>query len=251
MPADTDDPAEISGIVHSVETCGTVDGPGVRFVLFTSGCPLRCQYCHNPDSAVPKLGTQRTAADVLEEISRYGKFLKRAKGGVTLSGGEPLQQSRFTKAILEGCKEMGLHTALDTSGFLGKLATPRLLAATDLVLLDIKSFDPLIYKRVTGREVEPTLQFARRLASIEKPLWIRFVLVPGLTDAPHNVRGIAEFVSRLPSVKRVDILPFHKMGEFKWQQLGRSYQLGDTQPPSEEQIESAREEFRKRGLNVH
>src|SRR5215210_1766065 len=146
--AEADD-AAITGFVHSVESCGTVDGPGVRFVLFTSGCPLRCQFCHNPDTAFVKSGTHRSVEDVLEEISRYSRFLRRAGGGVTISGGEPLQQPRFTTALLEGCKKMGLHTALDTSGFLGALASQRLLAATDLVLLDIKSFDPVTYKKVT------------------------------------------------------------------------------------------------------
>src|SRR5512143_138394 len=171
----------VDGYIHSVESGGTVDGPGVRFVVFTTGCPLRCLYCHNPDSLHLKDGRQVSSAKVVAEIAGYAPFLKRARGGVTISGGEPLAQPAFTAAVLRGCKRLGLHTALDTSGYLGAAAPDALLADTDLVLLDIKSFDPETYRRLTGVALQPTLDFARRLAALDKAMWVRYVLVPGLT----------------------------------------------------------------------
>jgi pyruvate formate lyase activating enzyme len=239
-----------TGRVHSVETGGTVDGPGVRFVLFTAGCPLSCLYCHNPDCRAASSGRLTTAGAMVDEIGRYAEFLRRAKGGVTVSGGEPLSQPRFVQAVLEGCKALGLHTALDTSGFLGARATPALLEATDLVLLDIKSWEPRTYRRVTGVGIEPTIDFARRLARLGKPTWVRFVVVPGLTDAPGNVAGLAAFVATLSNVERVELLPFHKLGEYKWRALGLPYTLGATQPPTPEQLARVGDAFRAHGVKV-
>lgn len=239
------------GRVHSVETAGTVDGPGIRFIAFMTGCPLRCQYCHNPDAMRLESGGLRSTEDLLAEIAQYKDFLKRAGGGVTLSGGEPLMQASFTASLLRGCKEMGLHTAVDTSGFLGMRASSAILEDTDLFLLDIKSFDPETYKRVTGRPVELTLQFARHLDTIKKPVWIRFVLVPGLTDAEENVAGLAQFVSTLSNVERVEVLPFHKMGEYKWESLNLQYQLGDTPEPTDEQLAATKAHFEQYGLTVY
>ncbi len=236
------------GWVHSVETAGTLDGPGIRFVVFTSGCPLRCVYCHNPDARAMHGGRLRTAGDLVEEVESYAPFLKITGGGLTVSGGEPLLQPAFVEAIFAGARELGVHTALDTSGFLGKRASDRLLQLTDLTLLDIKSFDPATYRSVTGVSLRPTLDFARRLADRGRPAWIRFVLVPGVTDAPGNVAGLADFVAGLTNVERVEVLPFHKMGEYKWQSLGLPYTLRDVQPPTPEQVESVRQIFRERGL---
>ena len=241
-------PERLTGWIHSVETAGTVDGPGVRFVLFTSGCPLRCLYCHNPDSQHMKDGHQVSAEQVLDEIASYADMLKRMHGGLTISGGEPLAQPDFTAAILHGAKELGLHTALDTSGYLGARASGALLADTDLVLLDIKHIDPGVYRRLTGVELQPTLDFARRLDALGKPMWIRYVLVPGLTDQPDAVEKLADFVSGLGSVRRVDVLPFHKMGEYKWFERDLRYALADVQPPTPEAAEAVRDVFRARGL---
>ncbi len=243
-------PEPVRGYIHSVETAGTVDGPGVRFVLFTAGCPLRCQYCHNPDSQHMKDGQLVTADRILEEIGQYAAFLTRAHGGVTISGGEPLVQPAFTHAVLRGCKALGLHTALDTSGYLGTHASDALLADTDLVLLDIKHSDPAVYHELTGVELQPTLDFARRLDAMGKPMWIRYVLVPGLTDQPDAVERLADFVASLPAARRVDVLPFHKMGEYKWFARGLPYRLGAVQPPTHEQAEAVRRVFRDRGLFV-
>ena len=240
----------VDGYIHSVETLGTVDGPGVRYVIFTQGCPLRCLYCHNPDSFKMKKGRLVSSASLLAEIENTADFLRRAKGGVTLTGGEPLVQPKFMASIFRGCKEMGLHTALDTTGHLGSKATDKMLADIDLVMLDIKSFDPDIYRRVTGAELQPTLDFARRLEQMGKKMWVRFVLVPGLTDDPANVEGLADFVASLKMVERVEVVPFHKMGEFKWEALGLKYQLGDTLPPTPESIRHVQYAFSSRGLEV-
>jgi pyruvate formate lyase activating enzyme len=240
----------IRGWVHSTETGGAVDGPGIRFVLFLAGCLLRCRYCHNPDTWHMHHGKPTTSREVVDEIAGYANFLKRARGGVTLSGGEPLVQPDFTAAILRGCKELGLHTALDTAGFLGLHADDFLLADVDLVLLDIKAFTEATYKDLTGVALAPTLAFAERLARMKKPIWLRYVLVPGLTDKFDEIEGLAKFAAGLGNVERVDILPFHKMGEFKWKAEGVPYSLGDTPPPSPELVDRARATFRGAGLNV-
>lgn len=239
----------MEGWVHSTETFGTVDGPGIRYVLFLSGCPLRCQYCHNPDSWHRHDGSPAMVTDVLADISRYRGFI-RARGGVTLSGGEPLTQPRFCKAILQGCKAMGLHTALDTSGYLGDLADDELLADVDLVLLDIKAFSPKTYLALTGVELEPTLRFANVLAAQNKAVWLRYVLVPGLTDNLDEVAALARFAAQLGNVERVDVLPFHKLGEHKWRDRGLDYQLAGAKPPSQELLDEVRGIFRAEGFFV-
>ena len=240
----------VDGYIHSIETLGTVDGPGVRYVIFTQGCPLHCLYCHNPDSFKMKKGKLVASGTLLDDIGRSADFLRRAKGGVTLSGGEPLVQPRFAASIFRGCKEIGLHTALDTSGHLGAKVSDAMLDDIDLVLLDIKSFDPAIYRRVTGVELQPTLDFARRLDSLGKPMWIRFVLVPGLTDDSANVEGLADFAASLKMVERVEVAPFHKMGEFKWAELRLPYELADTEPPTRASVIQVHQVFSSRGLTV-
>ena len=240
----------VNGYIHSVETLGTVDGPGVRYVNFTQGCPMRCLYCHNPDTFRMKQGRQVSSNDLLADIRKSANFLRRARGGVTISGGEPLFQTKFVTALLRGCKAMKLHTVIDTTGFPGNRTPDSLLADVDLVLLDIKSFDPITHSRVTGVEVQPTLDFARRLSALGKPMWIRFVLVPGLTDAPENIEGMADFIATLETVERVEVLPFHKMGEFKWQELGLQYELASTPSPSPEAVQQAKQVFSSRGLQV-
>ncbi len=243
-------PGSVSGWVHSVETGGTVDGPGIRYVLFMSGCPLRCLYCHNPDTQHMHDGTRTTSTEVLDDIALYAEFLKRAHGGLTLSGGEPLVQPEFAAAILRGAKALGMHTALDTSGFLGNHADDHLLEDVDLVLLDIKAFSEKTYRHLTGVPLRPTLEFAERLAGMNKRIWLRYVLVPNLTDDAAEIDGLAEFVAGLGVVDRVDVLPFHKMGEHKWKALGRKYMLTDTEPPSRELVERVRGQFQARGLRA-
>ena len=242
------DTAAVDGYVHSVETAGTLDGPGVRFVVFLAGCRLACAYCHNPDCQQISNGKRVASTDLLREIAGYKPYLVHTHGGVTISGGDPLMQPAFTEAVLRGCKAIGLHTALDTSGFPSAHVPESLLAATDLVLLDIKSGLPGLYQRVTGVPLQPTLDFARRLSDRALPAWIRFVLVPGLTDGEDNIRAVARIVAALSNVERVEVLPFHKMGEHKWDDLGKDYTLKDTSPPTAEQTERARAIFREHGI---
>ena len=241
--------ASVSGLVHSVESCGTVDGPGIRFIVFLSGCSLRCQYCHNPDTSFKRRGKERTVEDVLEEISRYASFLKTAKGGVTISGGDPLFQPDFTRALLHGCKEMGLHTCIDTSGHLGCNADDAMLDDTDLVLLDIKAWNPEQYKHVTGQNLQPTLDFAEKLAARGIPMWLRYVLVPGLTDQLEDITALARYAAGLGNVQRVDVLPFHQMGKFKWGELGLEYPLMELEPPAQELTVKVRSIFRENGFS--
>lgn len=236
------------GFIETVETCGAVDGPGIRYVIFTSGCPLRCRYCHNPETQGRPKGRMTTAGEALSDVLRYKGFLRR--GGLTISGGEPLMQPAFVHAILRGAKEAGIHTALDTSGFLGAKASDALLDQVDLVLLDIKSGLPATYQEVTGAMLAPTLNFARRLAARGNAMWIRFVLVPGLTDSEENIRGVAAFVAGLSHVDRVEILPFHKMGEAKYDKAGIAYHLANTPSPTPAEIERARQIFASEGVTA-
>ncbi|HEU5240692.1 MAG TPA: pyruvate formate-lyase-activating protein [Ornithinibacter sp.] len=243
------DPREAS--VHSWDVSTGVDGPGTRFVLFLAGCPLRCLYCQNPDTWHMRDGRRMHLDDIMDEVGRYDRFLRVAHGGVTVSGGEPLLQSEFVTEFFGASRASGLTTALDTSGFLGVRADDALLAVTDLVLLDIKSFDPGTYHRLTGKEVGPTLDFARRLAGRGTTMWIRFVLVPGVTDDPDNVAGLADFIARLgPAVERVEILPFHRLGAHKYESLRLRFPLEDTPSPDAELIERTRSQFAERHLPV-
>ena len=236
------------GYVHSVESGGTVDGPGIRFVLFLNGCPLRCQYCHNPDTWQLKRGKLRNAADILAEIRSYRDFLTRAKGGVTISGGEPLMQPAFLETLFKGCKEMGLHTALDTSGHLHHLAPDSLFEQVDLVLLDIKSGDDATHRKVTGRPLKPTLDFAARMSAMRIPVWARFVLVPGLTDAEDNVRNVAKIIAGIDPLTRVEILPFHQLAGYKYEELGIKYPLKDTRQAENMDVVMAWRIFSEEGV---
>ncbi|MGI0489515.1 pyruvate formate-lyase-activating protein [Pantanalinema rosaneae CENA516] len=239
----------VTGRIHSIETCGTVDGPGIRFVIFTQGCPLHCLYCHNPDCRQATEGNVIEVGQLITEIQTYAAYLN-PPGGVTISGGEPLMQPEFVREIFHRCKLLGIHTALDTSGFVNLDTAKSVLDQVDLVLLDIKSFDPEIYTKVTGVSIEPTLELAKYLDQIHKPTWIRFVLVPGLTDDRSNVEGLANFIAPFTNVERVEVLPFHKMGEYKWEQLGYEYHLYDTAIPTPAQIQTVVEIFQQRGITT-
>jgi pyruvate formate lyase activating enzyme len=237
-----------TGVISSWDLSVGVDGPGTRFVVFTSGCALRCLYCQNPETWRMRDGRRVTVDEVMTEIEKYRRFITVAGGGVTISGGEPLLQHRFTAGLLRRCRSLGLHTALDTSGYLGDRASDALLTDTDLVLLDIKSADPDGYRALTGVDLEPTLRFARRLADLGRPTWIRFVLVPGLTDAPDDVEALARFVATLGNVEHVDVLPFHRMAAEKYHKLGLEFPLADVPPPEPELLERVHEQFRAHGV---
>ncbi|MBD3758964.1 MAG: pyruvate formate lyase-activating protein [Microbacterium sp.] len=243
------------GSVHSWELVTAVDGPGTRLTTFLSGCPLQCLYCHNPDTLAMKDGKPVTSDELLARIARYTGVFRATGGGITLSGGEVLMQPAFAARILRGAKELGIHTAIDTSGYLGAAASDALLDDVDLVLLDVKSGDPDTYTKVTGRELEPTLAFGRRLAERAggPEIWVRFVLVPGLTDDAENIELVARYAASLNEIRpgavsRVEVLPFHQMGRDKWEALGRTYELADAPPPTPESTERVRAQFRAHGL---
>jgi pyruvate formate lyase activating enzyme len=240
-----------TGFVHSFTTGSAVDGPGVRLVAWLAGCQFRCVYCHNPDTWKMTNGMPVTLSRATEVISQYRVQLATMKGGLTISGGEPLMQHRFVLKVFGAAKEMGVHTALDSNGYLGDRLSDGDLALIDLVLLDLKAMTPELHRRLTGMDNQPIHEFARRLAAAKRPIWVRFVLVPGWTDDMDEVKRIADFAAGLGNVERVDVLPFHQLGRFKWEKLGLDYSLRDTEPPSEATTRNAIERFRAAGLKAY
>lgn len=239
------------GFLHSFTTGSAVDGPGIRVVAWTSGCHFRCLYCHNPDTWNMSNGIPVTLERAIEELRKYRHGLKAMSGGFTLSGGEPLMQDRFAAKLLGAAHDMGIHTALDTNGSLGHRLSNAELKKIDLILLDIKSWDPERHRLLTRAEVWPVLAFASRLSALNRPVWLRFVLVPGLTDDHEDIGQIAAFAADLGNVERVDVLPFHQLGKFKWQELRLNYTLSEVRPPTPEVVEQARAQFRAVGLNAY
>jgi len=236
----------VTGRIHSIESFGTLDGPGIRYVLFMQGCPLRCLYCHNRDTRDPKAGKTMTAGEVLADILTYRNFI--ARGGVTLSGGEPLLQPAFVCELLDGCREHRLHSAIDTSGAIPLSESRPALDRADLILLDIKAIDDDLCVTLTGtgnRQARATLDYCETSG---KAVWIRHVLVPGYTldEAPLN--RLADYLSRYTCIRKVELLPFHKMGEYKWEALMCPYALKETPVPTDEELRRARAIFQSRGL---
>lgn len=239
-------------LIHSWELVTSVDGPGTRMTLFMSGCPLRCQYCHNPDTMEMKTGTLERLEDVLKRVLRYQAVFNASGGGLTISGGEPLFQIEFTRRLLEQAHAAGVHTCIDTSGFLGSRLTDDDLDNLDLVLLDVKSGSERVYKEVTSQSLQPTIDFGDRLSVKGTPVWVRFVVVPGLTDAPENVAEVVDIVSRWKTnVQRVEVLPFHNMGADKWRGLDMPYALDGVKPPSTESMTVIRQQFRSAGFDTY
>jgi pyruvate formate lyase activating enzyme len=240
------------GFLHSFTTGSTVDGPGVRVVAWTSGCMWRCLYCHNPDTWTMRNGVPVTIARAGDELRKYRRGLSSMGGGFTLSGGDPLMQHRFAVKLFAVAKSMGIHTALDTNGYYGERLEDDDLEQIDLVLLDLKTWDAERHRQLTGMDNAPTLEFARRLAERRRPIWVRYVLVPGLTDDPDDVAQTARFAASLNGqVQRVDVLPFHQMGRYKWHKLGKEYALENTKPPDGSLIERTIGVFRAAGLTTH
>ena len=239
------------GFLHSYTTGSAVDGPGVRVVAWTTGCMWRCRYCHNPDTWTMSNGLPVSVTTAAEELGRYRQGLQLMSGGFTLSGGEPLMQHRFAAKLMAAAKRMGIHTAIETNGFFGDRLSDAELDTIDLVMLGLKTWDPARHQRLTGNDVAPTLAFARRLAARRRPIWIRFVLVPGLTDDLDDLANSAAFAAELGNVERVEVLPFHQLGRYKWERLGLPYTLSNVEPPSAALIEQARDVLRKRGLTAY
>ena len=239
------------GFLHSFTTGSTVDGPGVRLVAWTTGCQFRCLYCHNPDTWNLNNGIPVTLRAATEQLRKHRHGLKVMAGGFTLSGGEPLMQDRFAVKLLNAAQAMGVHTALDTNGSLGARLSDQELDTIDLVLLDIKCWNPEVHQRLTGLTLDPVLDFARRLASRQRPVWLRYVLVPGFTDNLQDIAQLALFCRELGNVQRVDVLPFHQLGQFKWKELKLDYKLAGVQPPSADVVALACDKFRMQGLKAY
>lgn len=239
----------MTGHIHSFESFGTVDGPGIRFVVFLQGCPLRCQYCHNPDTWGAG-GTEYSVEDVAERALRYRNYFGD-KGGVTVTGGEPLAQIDFVIELFKALKAKGVHTCVDTSGFTFNPDSEtsvqkhtELLEVADLFLLDIKHIDDEACKKLTGQSNAHTLAFAKFLSEHKKPMWIRQVLVPGITDGEGSLRRTRAFIETLDTVEKIEVLPYHSMGEVKYQKLGIEYPLKGLEPPAKESVAQARKILR-------
>jgi len=239
------------GFLHSFTTGSSVDGPGVRVVAWTTACQFRCLYCHNPDTWNLTNGIPVALSKATEQLRKYRVGLKVMSGGFTLSGGEPLMQDRFAVKLLSAARTMGIHTALDTNGSLGDRLSDEEMENIDLVLLDIKSWDTERHRQLTGMDVGPVLDFARRLAAGKRPMWLRYVLVPGWTDDMEQISQLARFAASLGNVERVDVLPFHQMGRFKWKALKLNYTLDEVQPPPTRALLEACEQFRAEGLTTY
>ena len=237
----------LTGRLHSIETMGTVDGPGIRVVLFFQGCPLRCLYCHNRDTWTVSGGQQRTVEELTKFILRYRSYICASGGGVTATGGEPLLQHRFITELFRSLKEHSVHTALDTSGFCELEEVKPLLKVTDLVILDIKAVDLSLHRRLTGVPNERILAFARYLSEQKTPMWIRHVLIPGLTDSEEELLALRSLILTLNSVERVELLPYHTLGVYKWEQMGCDYALAGVPSATPEDMKRAREVL---GLDV-
>lgn len=233
------------GFVHSIESFGSVDGPGIRFLIFLQGCPMRCQFCHNPDSWKAGVGEEWTVTDLLDKAERFRSYWGD-KGGVTVSGGEALLQIDFLIELFEEAHRRGINTCLDTSAqlfarngiFFGKFE--RLMAVTDTILLDIKHIDDEEHRKLTKHSNKNILDCARYLSDIHKPVWIRHVLIPGITDKDEYLMQLRDFINTLGNIERIDVLPYHTMGIYKYEKLGIDYPLKDVNPPSAERVENAK-----------
>ena len=238
----------ITGKIHSLETCGMVDGPGIRFVAFLQGCPLRCLYCHNPDSWLPVGGREMTSEDLVSEAWKYHSWMKASGGGITLSGGEPLFQPGFVLDVIRKAHRKALHVALDTSGFGAISRIRECLDEADLIILDIKTPLPDFHRELTGVPADQPLATLAYLKEIKKPLWIRHVIVPGLTDSEKSLRALKKLLKDIPSLEKFEFLPFHKMGEEKWTEVDTDYKLGSTNAPAKEFIDRICREFADAGI---
>ena len=235
-----------TGYVHSLESFGSVDGPGVRYVIFLSGCAMRCQFCHNPDTWAKTEGEMKSAEEILQQALRYKRYWGK-KGGITVSGGEALLQIDFVTELFTLAKEKGVNTCLDTAGnpftrekpFYSKFE--KLMEVTDLVMLDIKEMDEEKHKKLTGRSNKNILAMADKMNEMGKEMWIRHVLVPGLTDGKEDLKALRKKLDEWTNVSRVEILPYHTLGLFKWENLGIPYSLEGVPVPTEEQVKEAEE----------
>ncbi len=232
---------EVKGRVHSFETFGTVDGPGIRFIVFLKGCPLRCKYCHNRDTRSSEGAKLYTADEIVNEVAKYRNFIDSSKGGITVSGGEPLIQPEFLKELFKKCKEQGIHTAVDTSGYVNlEEEVKAALEYTDLVLLDLKHANAEKHKELTGVENDRIKRFTKYLGEINKPVWIRYVLVPGYTDDQEDLMTAYDYLKNFSNIEKIEVLPYHTLGKEKWEKLSLEYPLEGVRTPSGEEVERAK-----------
>ena len=238
------------GFVHSFQTGSAVDGPGVRLVAWLAGCQFRCVFCHNPDTWKIANGMPVSLKRAVDVVTQYRHGLKTMKGGLTISGGEPLMQDRFVVNVFKGVRKAGVHTTVETNGLLGERLSDDDLQHIDLVMLGLKAITPDLHKRLTRQDNDKVHVFARRLAALKRPAWIRFVVVPGWTDDMEEVGKMADFGASLGNIERVEVLPFHQMGKYKWEKLGLDYKMRDAQPPARETVQKVIERFRATGLNA-
>ncbi|GGM33641.1 pyruvate formate-lyase-activating enzyme [Paraliobacillus quinghaiensis] len=235
----------MKGRIHSIETMGTVDGPGLRYVIFTQGCLLRCKFCHNPDTWKMGQGKEMTVEQMVKDIKDYLPFFQSTNGGVTVSGGEPLLQVEFLIELFTELKKLGVHTTIDSSAgcfsrsprFMKNF--DRLLEVTDLVLLDLKHIDPVEHKELTGMSNEHIIDMAKYLDEKSIPIWVRHVLIPGISDKDEYLQRLSDFIATLGNVEQIDVLPYHKLGVYKWENLGLKYPLEGVEPPTEDRVKNA------------
>ncbi|MFD0966461.1 pyruvate formate lyase 1-activating protein [Seminibacterium arietis] len=229
----------VLGRYHSYESCGTVDGPGIRFILFLQGCLMRCKYCHNRDTWDLHDGKLISVDELMKEVVSYRHFMRASGGGVTASGGEAILQAEFVRDWFRACKEVGIHTCLDTNGFVRHYdhIIDELLDVTDLVLLDLKELNDDVHKNLIGVSNKRTLQFAQYLQQRNQPTWIRYVVVPGWTDNDDDVHSLGQFTQNMQNIEKIELLPYHRLGVHKWETLGEKYELAEVMPPSKDSLE--------------
>ena len=229
----------VIGHVHSIETCGTVDGPGIRFIIFLQGCLMRCKYCHNRDTWDLEGGKDRTVDDLMAELLQYRHFMNASGGGITISGGEAMLQPEFVRAMFEACRLEGIHTCLDTNGFVRRIddTAKSVVDVADLVLLDIKQMDNKKHIDLTHVSNKYTLDFANYLAEQNQPVYLRYVVVPGYTDCVEDAHTLGKFIESMKNIEKIELLPYHELGKHKWTAMGEDYPLDGVSPPSRETME--------------
>ncbi|WP_127956844.1 pyruvate formate lyase 1-activating protein [Serratia microhaemolytica] len=229
----------LKGRIHSFESCGTVDGPGIRFIVFFQGCLMRCLYCHNRDTWDLHEGKEVTVEELMADTVSYRHFMNASGGGVTASGGEAILQAEFVRDWFRACQQQGINTCLDTNGFVRRYdpVIDELLDSTDLVMLDLKQMNDEIHQKLVGVSNQRTLEFARYLAKRQQRTWIRYVVVPGWSDDDHSVHLLGEFTQRMANIEKIELLPYHELGKHKWTTMGEPYQLEQVKPPKPELLE--------------
>ncbi|KKA46198.1 MULTISPECIES: pyruvate formate lyase 1-activating protein [Salinivibrio] len=230
------------GRIHSFESCGTVDGPGIRFIVFMQGCLMRCKYCHNRDTWDTHGGKEVTVDEIMKDVRAYRHFITASGGGVTASGGEAMLQPEFVRDFFQAANAEGIHTCLDTNGYIRK-HTPvidEVLDATDLVMLDLKQLNDEVHEDLVGVSNRRTLDFAKYLHKIGQKTWIRYVVVPGYTDDDDSAHRLGQFIQDMDNIEKVELLPYHQLGAHKWEALGHEYELQDVSPPSKEVMDSVK-----------